>query len=183
MKFVGNCNNIINWEDIVKTLLVQEPAFIGPRHRENDPVIGISEIAKLWNTAGYRLSVDGGSAGWAMYLPSKNFNQSVVDVFSEYVGINPINAWISRIDPGMMAPWHWDANDAEDAYEKMPNMVRFSCHISAPSPGHVLICEDTCLYNQEQGNVWQWPDRKSWHAGANCGLVPKFLFNIFGTKK
>jgi hypothetical protein len=59
MKFVGNCNNIINWEDIVKTLLVQEPAFIGPRHRENDPVIGISEIAKLWNTAGYRLSVDG----------------------------------------------------------------------------------------------------------------------------
>jgi len=181
-KFIGNCNDIIDWESIVVLLTKQTPAYIGPRHRATDNVVGIKEISEEWDRAGYKLFVDGGSAGWGMYFAGQHFDQSIVDKFADFVGIQPVNAWISRINPGTMAPWHWDANDAEEQYAKMPDMLRFSCHISKPSPGHVSIVDDVCLYNQEQGNTYQWASRKSWHAGANCGLVPKYLFNMFGHK-
>jgi hypothetical protein len=182
-EFVGNCNNIIDWESIVSSLILQPPSYIGPRHSETDDIIGISNISKSWNDAGYVLTSNGGSAGWGMYFAGDNFDKSIIEIFSNFVGINPINAWISCINPGQMAPWHWDANDYEEEYSKMLNMLRFSCHISKPSPGHVFIVDDLCLYNQRQGDTWKWSSRQSWHAGANCGIVPKFMFNIFGIKK
>jgi hypothetical protein len=181
IEFVGNCCHIIDWNEIVESLSSQKPAYVGPRHRENDPIKGISEIAKSWNQAGYVIAADGGTAGWDMFFPERNFDQSIVETFSNFVGIKPVSAWISRVNPGMFAPWHWDANDSEEEYNKMPNMLRFSCHVSKPSPGHVFIVEDTCLYNQAQGNIYKWPSRKSFHGGANCGLTPKYLFNIFGS--
>ena len=183
MRFIGNCNDIINWQEIIDSLSTQTPAYVGPRHREDDPIIDIGTIAKQWKDAGYVLLADGGSAGWDMFFPESNFSDEVVKKFSDYVGIHAESARISRIHPGNCAPWHWDANDNEEQYSKMPEMIRFSCNISKPENGHIFIVEDFCLYNQEQGNVWQWPSRKSWHAGSNCGLVPKYLFNIFGTKK
>jgi hypothetical protein len=36
------------------------------------------------------------------------------------------------------------------------------------------------LYNQETGATWKWPKRTAWHAGSNAGLVPKYIFNIWG---
>ena len=57
---------------------------------------------------------------------------------------------------------------------------RYHCHISPPSDGHILIVDEHCLYKQEQGSVYKWPSRKSWHAGANCGLVSKYIFNVWG---
>jgi len=182
IKLVGNCNNIIDWQSVVDLISAQPPGYIGPRHRSSDDIIGINEISKSWDDAGYILATEGGSAGWSMYFPRVHFDYSIVEKFSEFVKIKPVNAWISKIDPGMMAPWHWDVNDAEEEYNKMPDMLRFSCHISKPAPGHISIIEDQCLYNQEQGNTYQWPSRTSWHAGANCGIVPKYLFNIFGHK-
>jgi hypothetical protein len=182
IKFIGNCSDIIDWNTIVESLNEQSPAYIGPRHKGNDDIIGIQEISKAWNDAGYTLAINGGSAGWGMYFAGQHFDHSVVEKFASFVGINPINSWISKISPGMMAPWHWDANDAEEEYSKMPDMIRVSCHVSQPAPGHISIIENKCLHNQAQGNTYQWPSRKSWHAGANCGLVPKYLFNMFGHK-
>lgn len=182
IKHIGNCSSIIDWNQVLDHLSNQTPSYIGPRHRSTDNIVGLSDIAEKWESAGYRLAVDGGSAGWDMFLPKDKFDYSVVEKFSEWVGINPINAWISRVNPGMVAPWHWDANDAEEEYNSLPDMLRFSCHISPPSPGHIFIVDDQCFYNQKQGSTYQWPSRKSWHAGANCGLVPKYIFNIFGEK-
>lgn len=180
IEFVGNCSHIIDWQEVVDDLTNQTPGYIGPRHREDDPIKGISDIALLWKNAGYKLLHENGTAGWDMFFPNVNFSESIVNKFSEFVGINPINAWISRVNPGMVAPWHWDANDNEEEYETIVGIKRFSCHISKPSPGHVFIVEDHCFYDQKQGDVYLWPSRKSWHGGANCGLVPKYLFNIFG---
>lgn len=182
IKFIGNCSHIINWQEVVENLADQSPAYVGPRHRKDDPVQGISDIAELWDKAGYKLTENSGTAGWDMFFPKINFSESIVDKFSDFVGIDTVNAWISRVNPGMVSPWHWDANDNEEKYKLMPDMLRFSCHISRPSPGHIFIIEDQCFYNQEQGNIYQWPSRKSWHGGANCGLTPKYLFNIFGHK-
>lgn len=178
-QYIGNCNDIIDWQTIVDSLQAQEPAYIGPRHRGTDDIRGIGEIAQMWKDAGYVISAEGGNAGWGMYFPGQHFNQDVVDTFSEYVGITPINAWISKITPGMMAPWHWDANDNEEEYSTM-QLERYSVHICKPQPGHVFAVDDTVMYNQAQGDTFKWSSRKSWHGGGNCGLSPKYLFNIFG---
>jgi hypothetical protein len=116
-----------------------------------------------------------------MYLPETNFDKSVVEKFIEYVGMEKYtNAWISMVKPGDVAPWHWDITDDEKTLNETKEFDRYHCHMSPPSDGHVLIVDQHCLYNQEQGNVYKWPSRKSWHAGANCGLVPKYTFNVWG---
>jgi len=54
IKFIGNTSSIINWDDVINELETQEPRYIGPRHRSNDPVIGIADISKLWEDAGLK---------------------------------------------------------------------------------------------------------------------------------
>ena len=138
-------------------------------------------MAKPLRDAGYKMKHEGGNASWDMYLPGTNFDKDLVEKFCEWVGMESyINAWISRVKPGDVAPWHWDITDDEDTLNYKKQIKRFHCHISPPVPGHVLIIEEHCLYNQPQGAVWKWPSRTSWHAGANAGLAPKYLFNIWG---
>ena len=73
MRFIGNCNDIINWQEIIDSLSTQTPAYVGPRHREDDPIIDIGTIAKQWKDAGYVLLADGGSAGWDMFFLNQIF--------------------------------------------------------------------------------------------------------------
>lgn len=182
-KFLGNTANIIDWQSVIDSLVNTPPGYIGPRHSKEDDIIGIQEMDKLWKNAGYVLITDGGNAGWDMFFPGEHFEKSVVDKFSNFINADVISCWISRIHPGNMTPWHWDCNDNEDEYSKMPNMIRVTCNMSKPQYGHAIMIEDECLYFQEQGNVWKWPDRTSWHGGINCGLTPKYLFNFFGTTR
>lgn len=180
-KYIGNCNHCIDWNSLILTLSTASPAYTGPRHSGADDIIGIKDIQKKWDDAGYVLHSSNGSAGWDMFFPGKQFEVSYVSRFAEFVGMRKVeSAWVSRVNPGMMTPLHWDANDSEEEYAKLPDMARFSCNISSPQAGHVLVVDDECLYMQPQGSVWQWNSRKSWHAGANFGYTPKYLFNIFG---
>jgi len=179
IKFIGNTSSIINWDQVIKELEHQEPEYIGPRHLAGDPVIGIADISKLWEDAGLTTLDKGGTVGWDMFFPGRQFDRSVIDKFADFVQVDPCNAWISRVHPGNVAARHWDANDMEEEYQNM-DFVRFSCHVSKPAVGHVLIVEDRCFYKEEQGNTYQWPSRMSWHGVSNCGLVPKYILNFFG---
>jgi hypothetical protein len=181
-EFLGNTSNIINWQSVVDGLIDQQPGYIGPRHSGTDEIVGIQEMSKLWNDAGFLLIKDGGNAGWDMFFPEVHFDKTIVDKFASFVNVTPLSCWISRIHPGNMTPWHWDCNDNEDMYSKLIT-ARFTCNISKPDFGHVTMIEDQCLYFQEQGNVWKWPARTSWHGGINCGFTPKYLFNFFGIVK
>ena len=167
MKFIGNCSSVIDWNKVIFDLEHQAAAYIGPRHDVGHPVPGVEEVAKPLRDAGYKMKHEGGNAGWDMYLPGINFDIKIVETFLDWVGMDGYtNAWISRVKPGDVAPWHWDITDHEETLAREGlNPDRYHCHVS--------------LYNQEQGNVWKWPSRKSWHAGANAGLVPKYLFNIW----
>jgi hypothetical protein len=51
--------------------------------------------------------------------------------------------------------------------------------MSPPAFGHIFIVDDECLVNKEQGSTFKWSSRKLWHAGTNCGLVPKYIFNFW----
>ena len=179
--YIGNCSTLIDWNKVIKDIESKAPAYVGPRHDTGMDVEGVDDVISPLKNAGYEFKTKGGNAGWDMFFPVENFDVAVVKEFMSFVGMDSyINCWISRVMPGDVAPWHWDITDDEQTLNAKGNMKRYHCHIDIPKPGHVFIVEDTCLYNQEQGSVWQWPDRKSWHAGSNAGLEPKYLFNIWG---
>jgi len=181
-ELIGNISQLIDWDSVILKLENTEPGYIGPRHKGSDDIIGIQEMAKLWDDAGFILIKDGGNAGWDMFFPKVHFDENIVTIFSEYVNVQPLSCWISRINPGCMTPWHWDCNDNEEYYETL-NTARFTCQISKPTVGHAVMIEDHCLYFENQGTVYKWPSRKSWHGGINCGFKPKYLFNFFGIVK
>lgn len=180
IEYVGNCANIIDWDSVIRDCENVSPEYIGPKHKRGDDIPGLDPVVEIWEKAGYRNSADGGTVGWDMFFPGKQFDQSVVDKFSEFVGIENSRAvWISRIHPGRFAPMHWDVNDDEEELSKLPDPIRFHCHIGKPSFGHIFIVEDKCFYNEMQGSTYKWPSRKSWHAGTNCGLVSKYILNYW----
>jgi len=179
-EYIGICDTI-NWQNVVKDIENQAAAYIGPRHDVGDSVPGVEEVVGPLREAGYKQKSEGGNAAWDMFLPGTNFDEELIHQFMDYVGMTEYtNAWISRVLPGDVAPWHWDITDDEATLNAGKQLVRYHCHVSGPEDGHTIIVGDTCLYKQPQGAVWKWPERTSWHAGANAGLVPKYLFNIWG---
>jgi|TARA_B100000586_G_C20102995_1_gene425848 hypothetical protein len=120
------------------------------------------------------------SIEWFNYYPGVDFNVRVVKEFSDLVNKECVRAWISKINPGKTAPWHWDYDANEQEYLKKGELVRYHASISKPFPGHVFIVGDQCFYNEPQGTIHEWDDYRSYHAGANCGVGPKFLFNFLG---
>jgi hypothetical protein len=180
IKYFGNCNDVINWREIVNSLKDQSPAYIGPRHKITDKIKGMEEISSFWENCNYKSIHEGGVAGWDMFLPDINFDRSIINNFIKWTGIKnegPTYAWISRINPGYMAPWHWDVTDDETMLSK--ESIRFHCHIIPSAPGHSFFVEDKCFCNQKIGDVFKWSDRKLWHAGSNCGVTPKYMFNCW----
>jgi hypothetical protein len=179
LQHIGICD-IIDWDELISSIEDQTPAYIGPRHRKGDvKAIGIDDVAIKWEEAGHVTWDKGGNAKWDMFLPDINFDRSIAEMFAEWVGLSGYtNVWISRVTPGNIAPLHWDVTDDELTLEKTEHQ-RFHCHISRPTPGHVFIVEDICLYNQPHGSVYKWTSRKSWHAGGNLGFTPKYLLNMW----
>ncbi len=190
LKFIGNCNDIIDWNKLIVELDNQEPDHISPRHEpgidSEENVPGLDDVFSPLRSAGWKKKHEGGSASWDVYMPSQ-FDNSIIEKFKDFVGLKEsIYAWISVINPGYYAPWHNDITSHKETLEyelhktKTGEIHRYHCHIGPPTDGHVFIVEEECLYKQAQGNVYKWPDRKSWHGGANCGIKRKWLFNIFG---
>lgn len=183
MNRIGNCCHIIDWDEVISSIEDQTPAYVGPSHKKGDNIPGLDEVIDLWERAKFitvHQDPNKGSVGWDMFLPGQ-FDRNIVDKFAKFVGLKRYHsAWISRIHIGKMSPWHWDVHDDEEKLSKILDIKRFHCHMSKPTHGHVFLIEKEIYYNQPQGEVFQWPGRTSWHAGMNCGLVPKYLFNIWG---
>ena len=34
IKYVGNCSALINWDLVIKDLESQQPAYVGPKHKQ-----------------------------------------------------------------------------------------------------------------------------------------------------
>lgn len=177
--YFGNCSQVIDWNQIIKEIESQIPAYVGPRHEVGDPVPGVDEVVGNLRNAGYLTRPEGGNAGWDMFLPDKNFDKYIVDKFAKFVGLDSYtNAWIARVLPGHMAPWHWDITDHEETLVKK-NPIRYHCHIQPPIDGHMMVIENEFYYRANLGDVYKWPDRKSWHCAANCGFVPFYSFHFW----
>lgn len=176
----GNCQTI-NWQGLVDSLAdVQgETRTYGVDFYQNTNG-QFDEIIKLWQTAGYDKS---GTVEWINYYPGSHFSQDIVAAFEQFTNTKCIRAWVSKIRPGRYAPYHWDIDDQEEEYLKQGNLVRYTAHPCTPTMGQVLIVENQAFHMEAQGNVYQWPTHRAWHAGGNCSFTPKYLFNYLGISK
>jgi len=82
-----------------------------------------------------------------------------------------------------MAHWHWDSSGKEEVFDKIPNMVRYCCFIMQPQPGHVFMTDNKAFAYSNQGDVWQWDDRKLCHGGVNFGFDEKYMFHFIGPSR
>jgi len=182
VEFIGNCNNIINWDRVIADCQHSGPHHEGPDFGWEAELPQLVEIKGLWEKW-YKPAADGGTVAWESFFPGKQWRQRDADAFCDFVGLTePVSVWISRIMPGCFAPVHWDVQSDENTYipEEEYLFKRFHCHITNPNPGHFFVVDETAFYNEDKGNVYKWQSRKSWHAGSNCGLAPKYLLNAFG---
>lgn len=178
-KFIGNCSNIIDWDEIVENLNTQQPAHSQVTYNRTESVLGIQSLYEVWDKAGYRIANDGGISTWEIFNPGTNFDPKIVDLFVKWAGLEKFTAaWISCIKPGEVSPWHWDVTDDLPTLNKS-NFIRLHCHMQDPEPGHCIFLEDECLWQYKKGDVFQWKNRDIWHGGANCGLTPMYTFNFW----
>ena len=135
---------------------------------------GYLEIYKLWNDANFNLA----SAEWINYYPETHYSATIVDKISNWLNVKPIRSWISQVNPGYYAPWHWDVDDNEQEYLKGGDIQRFSCFISNTCHGHIFMLGDDYIFNQQRGNLYKWNNYKEWHSGINAGMRPKYMFHL-----
>ena len=166
---------MINWNSIIDSLKEGVAVTTDPERWD----LGNPEYKKIyaeWEKANFNMN----AIKWTNYYPGKHFDQSVVDDVAKFLNIGVHRAWISRIDPGYFAPWHWDADDNLEEYESKGEVKRYSIFIGNSSPGHFFTVDNETFSNSTQGATYKWKNYKSWHAGANAGLTPKYMFHILG---
>lgn len=179
MELIGNTLALINWDTVVKELKSRKGNTLHYNTSSFDPSSpGFNELNQLWQNAGY--SYDSPSIEWTNYFPNTDFDQSVVGTFESIVQAKPWMVWISKITPGKMAPWHFDAHTKINEITTLGNPVRFTCYIQDPSHGHVSIVDEHCVYRPAKGNIYKWPSYNAWHCGMNGGLTDKYMFNYWG---
>jgi hypothetical protein len=169
-----NCSHIINWKDVVNNLAGPgTPAYINPEGWVAKA--NYNEIARLWVDANMNFP----GVGVYNYEPGEDFPNTVTEAMENLMGLTHIESWITRIPPGMMAPYHWDFDHPIiETLTTTPRRV--SVHICDFEFGHVFILEDECIYNYTIGDVHEFPNIRSWHAGGNLGIVPKYMYHFVG---
>jgi hypothetical protein len=170
-EFVLNCSEYVDWQLIIASISATRGRIVVPNKDTSDKEY--QDLYKIWDAAGLNYS----SARWENYYPG-DYCKTISSTFETILDVTHIRSWISRIDPGYSAPWHYDIDHDEQEYLKLGKLRRFICFIGDPAPGHISIVNDRSFYNEASGNVYEWNDYRAWHAGANVGLVPKYQYNF-----
>lgn len=163
-----------DWREILDSLTGKEGVDITP-----DPAIwrmevpAYTEILNIWKTANYKMD----SIKWTNYYPGQHYDSKNIDeVLCEKLGVGYRRSWISRVDPGFSAPWHWDV---EDDPEEIDGALRFTVFLGDAKLGHIFILgEEDYFINVEHGTLIKWNRYDEWHIGMNAGLVPKYMYHL-----
>lgn len=166
---------MIDWDNVITNLSKGVDILPNPDYWNLDTP-GYNEILQSWKEADYNFD----AIKWTNYYPETHFPKSIEEDLSKQLNIKPLRSWISKIDPGYTAPWHWDVDDNEKEYLQQGIPVRYSIFIQDGSPGQVFMIDDQSYYSQKAGTIIKWDNYKSWHAGANAGLSPKYMYHLIG---
>lgn len=166
-----------NWNTIINSLTEGSDVTVDPsRWNLDNP--GYTEILKIWQNANFNLN----SIKWTNYYPGLHFSEDVIKKQADHLKIKKVHrAWISKLDPGFMAPWHWDVDDNEPEYLTYGPINRFTIMLEKMDHGHILIIGNEYYFNQPKGTVITWNNYKEWHSGINAGMKPSYLLHILGS--
>lgn len=182
--YVGNTNNIVNWDEIIKNLdsgVIRSPSAIWKDKSsfDNSPVAKeYLNILQTWKDAGYDIE----KVYWTDYYPFNNYTPKVDTAVCKFLDISLRRSWISRVDPGRVAPWHYDVEDRISDWQKSGEVVRYTIFIDKPKWGCVFVLEKTPFYNINQGEVYEWNSWNQYHGAASCGGEEQYLYHIIGVK-
>lgn len=179
MNKLTNTNHSIDWDTVVKKCQSATGSTMTYNNNCFPDTPEFSNLDKMWQQAGYLHSES--IIEWTNYF-AEDFGQEIVDAFSSIVNAKPCMAWVSKIRPGRMAPWHYDAHQKIEEFRKLGNLVRYTCYIQEPQHGHISIVGESAVYRPEKGSIYIWPTYDEWHCGMNGGLTDKYMFNYWGAQ-
>lgn len=184
-KYFGSTQGIIDWDPIVK---ICEQCTTGDKNTvvsvvdrseaeaEGPLLQSYRGIIDTWTEAGYDLK----DIYWHDYYPGEHFDIEIQTKFADLVNADPLRVFVSDVAPGRNVPYHWDVEDKEEEWLAQGDLKRWVCFIDKPRWGNVLILEDECFYNVEQGEIWEWDNYRSHHAGTVLGQHHQYLFHFLG---
>ena len=184
-RYCGSTVSIIDWDQVLKICIDSDSGDLNTVTSVVDRSEASSEGALLtsyrsiidtWKKADYDL----GDIFWYDYYPGIHFDMSVQDKFAEFVNAEPRRVFVSEVFPGRMVPYHWDVEDKEEQWLKEGSLKRWICFMDQPRWGSVLVLENQCFYNTEQGAVYEWNDYRSYHGAGVCGTHKQYLFHFLG---
>lgn len=170
--------NTINWAIITRTLTQGHTVTMDPSQYDMLNV-GYKQVLDVWQEAG----VDPDVVKWTNYYPVKDFNQLVETCVADELNIVPLRSWISCIEPGFSAPWHWDVDDNEQEYLSKGPIERYTVFIQEPLPGHEFTLDTVKYENVAEGTVIKWPKYDEWHSSVNTGTEPHYMYHILGVSR
>lgn len=175
--FLENTIEFIDWKNIINSLQSTSGVVIN-----DDPVkwnLKNTEYLKIrnkWQESNFNKH----AIGWINYYPKTHFDNNIVTEISKFLKINIHRAWISKVEPGFYAPWHWDIDDKEDEYLSFGNILRFSIFINESEPGQIFILGKDYFYNSFAGLTIKWHSYQEWHCGINASFSPKYMMHLVG---
>lgn len=162
-----------DWASLVESIKDHEGVPITP-----DPKIwrmevpAYSEIKKTWEEANYPDEM----IKWINYYPGVHYTEEIDKLVCDHFNIGYRRSWISKIEPGYSAPWHWDVEDDPEDYD---GPLRLSIFIQDCSPGQIFILgKEDCFYNMTAGDGIFWHRFNEYHIGMNAGLEPKYMYHL-----
>jgi hypothetical protein len=182
-KFFGNCNDQIDWDDVIAHLTDNEPGhrFCG---KENTQVDERNPIGTLENKHEHMIlqgwrdqNFDFDKINWSSYSDGVHYSKDLVNKVAEILNLKEgiVSSWISCTLPGDCCPAHWDL----DSHETVPDsrLVRYHIHMSAPVPGQIFVIENEVFHMKPQGDIYLWDSRRQYHSASNSGFKPQYLFH------
>lgn len=176
---LGICS-IVDWQEIIKE--IKDIPGDQKNLRFFEMLSSKNQYKYIFNQlkdANFNLN----SIEWINYYPGIHYQSSVDEVVKTWLDLKGIHrAWISRVNPGFYAPWHWDVDDQEKEYLKKGSIKRYSGFLDHQlnNIAHAFVIENDYVVNTKQGEFIYWKNHRSWHAGMNAGISPKFMYHILG---
>ena len=186
-KFFGSTQSIIDWDPIVDLCAKSDSGDFNSvktvvdrsegNWKDNPELLGsYHNVINTWDEAGYNLE----EIKWWDYYPGEHFDIEIQNKFAELVNAQPLRVFVSDVAPCNNVPYHWDVEDNEEEWLKLGELKRWVCFMDKPRWGNVLILEDQCFHNVAQGEIWEWDNYRSHHAGTSMGVHHQYLFHFLG---
>ena len=187
-KYFGTTDGIIDWDPIVEICkrsndgdenTVTSVVDRSEAEAEGPLLQSYRSIIDTWKDAGYKLE----DIIWHDYYPGEHFDIEIQNKFADIVNAEPRRVFVSDVAPGRNVPYHWDVEDKEEEWLAEGELKRWVCFMDKPRWGSVLILEDECFHNVEQGAIYEWDHYRSYHAGTVVGKDNQYLFHFLGSPR